>query len=599
MGVPIVSETVPHKEQDAAESSQNNYQNTNNVDLATARQKEEILGNAKEVAFVLDRCGLDPRPYVTININGKDIVGLLDSGATQTIIGKEGLFLIENTSEIRPMSDRFVETADARKHKVEGVIDLPMTLEDRTRNIATLVVPTLPQRLILGINFWTQMQMVTDMSNKTWEFAASKDRVALLDGNEGIQGTRNLPPDQKNKLDTLIEHYLKEENTTLGRTTLVEHVIDTGDAKPIKQRYYNLSPARQKLLHAELDRMLDLKVVEPSKSAWSSPVILLDKPDGSHRWCLDLRKVNEVTKRDAYPLPQVTSILDRLRDAKYLSSLDVKHAYWQIPLSAESKDKTAFTIPGRGLFHFVTMPFGLHNAPATWQRFIDNVLGADLEPQVFVYLDDIIVVTQTYEEHLRILEEIFKRLRAAQITLNKSKCKFCRSELKYLGYIVDETGLKVDPEKVRAIMDIPVPKTPQEVRRFCGMASWYRRFIPNFATRLQPLTNLLRKKKVPFKWSTETQDAFMDIRNCLVKSPILTCPDFSKEFIISTDASGVGIGAVLSQNTEVGEVVVAYASRTLSRGEMIFSATERECLSVIWAIERFRPYVKGTTFNPV
>ena len=176
-----------------------------------------------------------------------------------------------------------------------------------------------------------------------------------------------------------------------------------------------------------------------------------------------------------------------------------------------SKEKTAFTIQGRGLFQFNVLPFGLHNAPATWQHLVDNVLGMDLEPYVLVYLDDVILATQTFEKHVEVLEEIFKCLAAANLTLNKEKWHFCKSELRYLGYVVDAKELKVDPEKVNAILEIPVPCSTKEVRQFCGTASWYRRFIPNFASRLHPLTSMLRKNKC-FKWTKEAQEAFDDIR---------------------------------------------------------------------------------------
>lgn len=187
-----------------------------------------------------------------------------------------------------------------------------------------------------------------------------------------------------------------------------------------------MSPARQKLVEEELEKMLDLNIVEPSRSPWSSPIVLLDKPDGSRRFCINFKALNAVTKPDAYPLPKVSHILDRLRDARYLSSLDIKSAFWQIPLDPDSKEKTAFTVPGRGLYHFNAMPIGLHNAPATWQRFIDSVLGPELEVNVFVYLDDIIVVGSNFEKHLEVLEKVLKRLRDAKLTINKAKCQFCR-----------------------------------------------------------------------------------------------------------------------------------------------------------------------------
>lgn len=548
------------------------------------------------IDYLLEQQQDDPRPYLQIRVFGKEILALLDSGASQTFLGEKGLWILEQfPAQLRDSSGRFVETADSTRHEIKGFVSLPITLKGKTTSLNVCVVPSLKQALILGIDFWESMHIVADIRNRQWDFASNRGKL-LCSSIEGLTSEDNLKPEERRKLQELVEGHFKDEPQTLGRTDKVKHLIDTGDATPIKQRYYNVSPARQKLINEELDRMITLGVVEPSQSAWSSPIMLLDKPDGSKRFVVDFRAVNAVSKKDAYPLPQVTTILDRLRDAKYLSSLDIKSAYWQIELEESSKEKTAFAIPGRGLYQFVTMPFGLCGAPGTWQRFVDNVLGADLEPNVFVYLDDIIVVTSSFEKHLEVLSEIFKRIRAAKLTLNKEKCKFVRPELKYLGYIVSAAGLRVDPDKIKAIVDIPVPGTQKAVRQFTGMASWYRRFIPNFATRMHPLTSLLRRKS-KFEWSAEAEQSFRDMKSCLVTAPILSCPDFAKPFTISCDASGVGIGAVLSQEYEQGEGVIAYASRTLSRQEQKFSATERECLSAIWAVEKFRPYVEGTKFT--
>lgn len=567
------------------------FETPNTQHLSPSKQTEFV-------SYVIESYKNDPRPYLTVRVFGKEIKALLDSGASQTLIGRDGLWILEKfPTRLHKLSGRYVETADAKRHKVIGSIDLPITLKGKTENLVVLAVPTLQQNLILGIDFWDCMHIVADIHNNHWEFSKNNSG-SYCAAVEGINSEAYLSLEERKQLQELVETHFNKASPTLGRVDRVKHTIDTGNAPAIKQRYYAISPARQKLVNDELDKMLELGIVEPSHSDWSSPILLVDKPDGSKRFCVDFRKVNAVSKKDAYPLPHVTSILDRLRDARYLSSLDIKSAYWQIPLDASSKEKTAFTIPGRGLFHFVTMPFGLCNAPATWQRFVDNVLGPELEPNVFIYLDDIIVVTSSFQKHIEILSEIFKRLREANLTLNKEKCKFCRPELRYLGYVVSEQGLRVDPEKVQAIVDLPIPRSQKEVRQFSGTASWYRRFIPNFATRMYPLTCLLKKKK-SFVWTEEAQEAFNDIKSCLVAAPILSCPDFTKPFVISCDASGVGLGAVLSQHNEIGEVVVAYGSRALTSQEQKYSATERECLAVIWAIERFRPYVEGTKFTVI
>lgn len=274
----------------------------------------------------------------------------------------------------------------------------------------------------------------------------------------------------------------------IGCTTLVEHRIVT-DSEPIRQRSYRVSPILQKVIEDEIAEMERNGIIEPSSSSWASPVVLVRKKNtDKYRFCVDYRILNSKSARDSYPLPLVSETLDKLKDAKYLSSLDIKSAYWQVPIEESSKPLTAF-ICHKGLYQFKRMPFGLHNAPATWQRLIDRIL-TDLAPYVFVYLDDVVIVTQTFEEHLRVLEEVFNRLKGAGITISWDKCQFCRPEMKYLGYVVDRRGLRVDPDKVKAMLDLKQPTSVTEVRRVVGSFSWYRRFVPEFSSIISPITAL-------------------------------------------------------------------------------------------------------------
>lgn len=244
------------------------------------------------------------------------------------------------------------------------------------------------------------------------------------------------------------------------------------------------------------------------------------------------------------------------------------------------------------------MPFGLNNSAQRWQRIIDTVLGPTLEPYFFCYLDDVVIVTQDFEEHLKVLGEVLKRLHENGITLSWDKCQFCRSELRYLGHVVNENGLSVDPDKVRAILDFPQPKTVKQVRRFNGLASWYRRFIPNFAGIMAPITKLLRKTK-QFKWEEEQESAFREIQTLLISAPLLACPDFSKPFTLQTDASNSGLGAILAQKFDDGDRPIAYASRALTKHEKKYFASEVECLCVLSAIKKFRPYIEGVYFTVI
>ena len=309
-------------------------------------------------------------------------------------------------------------------------------------------------------------------------------------------------------------------------------------------------------------------------------------------------KVNVVTEPDAYPLPNMQEILRKLCKAKFISTLDLKSAYQQIPLAEEAWPITAFTVPGLGLFQFRRMPYGLTNAPATFQRLIDRVLGPELEPHVYAYLDDIIVVAETFEEHKRCLKTVLERLVAAGLSLNPEKCVFCKPEVAYLGFLVNRDGTRPNPAKVEPIKNYPTPKNLRDVRKFQGMASWYRRFIPNYATIAEPITRLT-KKNYKFEWLEEQQHAFELLKAMIMLAPTLQRPAPNSPFIVQTDASDVGLGAVLLQEVEGLERVLEFASRVLAPAERNYSVTERECLAVVWAIGKFRPYIDGYDFKVV
>lgn len=545
------------------------------------------------IDFVIKHANADQRPYIEVTVLGQRVLGLLDSGATCTLVGRSGWeFLKRLGLELDTSTKTACTVANGQQCRSVGRVHVPFELMGKLCVLEVLVMPDLSHHLLLGTDFWIAMGIVPDLRSDVWHFSGCNpcDVAAVTDATV-------LSPDQRLLLEQIIEKKFREMGDGLGYTTLAEHDIIT-ESTPIKQRYYPVSPHRQKILDEELKKMLEQDIVEPSVSGWSSPVLLVPKKDGGYRFCVDYRKLNSVTKRDAYPLPYVNAILDRLRDAKYLSSLDIKSAYWQVPVRKSSRELTAFTVPGRGLFQFKRMPFGLMNAPMTWQRLIDRVLGADLEPFVFVYLDDIIVVSPNFEIHISLLEKVLDRLTAAGLTVSRDKCHFCRPQLRYLGYVVDGAGLRVDPEKVEAILNIKTPTNVSELRRFVGMASWYRRFVPDFSSVIAPLTNLT-KKNVSFIWSQGCDTAFRRIKELLVTAPILNCPDFSREFILQTDASDYGLGAVLSQNCDGDEKVIAFLSRSLSRQERNYTTTEKELLAVIWSVEKLRHYLEGSRFTVI
>jgi hypothetical protein len=541
--------------------------------------------------YILQHAKGDERPYLEVSIFGHPFRGLLDSGASHTLLGGGGWSILERSGVRLNKTKTQCTVANGAKCDCLGFVRAPVQLLDKVQVLDVLIVPDVPHDLILGIDFWKSMDIVPDLRQDVWRFSKDVESARV----HSIQSRHALSSEQQHALERLVQSEL-HHTRPIGCTDVDQHHIELlPGTRPIKQRYYPVSPHKQKIIDEELRKMLELDVIEPSKSPWSSPVCLVKKKDDTYRFCVDFRQLNAVTKKDAYPLPYVSSILDRLRDAKYISSLDVKSAFWQVRLTPESREYTAFTVPGRGLYQFKRMPFGLTGAPATWQRIIDRVLGPELQPSVFVFLDDIIVVSQDFETHMNALETVLNRLRTAGLTVSAEKCQFCRPQLRYLGYVVDQYGLRPDPEKVQAILDVPRPANATEVRRFIGTASWYRRFVPNFSSIVAPLCRLT-KKKIKFAWSDECETAFRNLRERLITAPILSCPDFDRQFVLQCDASAYGIGAVLSQKFDDGERAICYLSRSLTRQERNYSTTERECLAVIWAVEKLRHYLEGVHF---
>lgn len=504
----------------------------------------------------------------------------------------------------------YIVTANGQSEKALGYLNLPVTFNNQLHIIKAYVVPNIQPPLILGIDFWRQFRLCPKYLGSV-QMTTYQHEKNELNANK-IQSYQCLNESQKHKVDQLMEQYknISFERKGLGRTHLIEHRIDTGDAPPIRQRYYRLSPEKQHILCEQLDEMLSLDVVEPCESAWQSPVLIVNKKDGKPRFCLDSRKLNSVTVKDAYNLPYISEILDNLRDARFLTSLDLSKSYWQIGLVESDRDKTAFYIPGRGTFRFKTMPFGLTNAPATQQRLVDALFSnvesevepnvkphmkTNVESRVFAYLDDVIVVSSTFEEHVALLKSVLKKLQEANLTINLEKCQFFRSELKYLGYVVDGTGLHTDPTKVEAIVNYKTPSSKKELKRFLGTASWYRRFVPNFSTIAGPLNKLTSTKKnaPPFKWTDEADQAFQKLKEALITAPVLACPNFNLPFEVHTDVSNYGLGAMLTQTINGKENPVAYMSRSLTSSERNYSVTERETLAVIVALENWRCYLEN------
>lgn len=528
---------------------------------------------------------IDSRPHASVIIGNRTIIGLLDSGASVSCFGRNALELAAVLGLKVKEIVSSVRTADGAQQKVEGYVEAGVTYNGKLKKIRFYLIPSLSQELYLGIDFWQIFGIAP----------VQVSEIGMLTPDPNIHA---LNKKQSTHLEAIKNMFPISKSSELSKTSLLQHSINVNNSKPIKQRHYPVSPAIQDIMYTELDRMLSLGVIEESMSPWNSPVVLVRKANGKARLCLDSRAVNNVTVKDAYPMPMISGIVSRLADTHYISSVDLKDAFWQIELDEPSREITAFTVPGRPLYQFRRMPFGLCNAAQTMCRLMDRVIPAQLRENVFVFIDDLLVVSPDFDSHMYCLQKVAECLRNANLTINVDKSKFCMKEIRYLGYIVGNGCLKTDPDKVQAIRDFPMPKTKKQIRSFLGMTGWYQRFIANYAAIASPITDLIGKQT--FHWTTEAQNAFETLKDRLTSSPILSHPDFKRPFVIQCDASMTGVGSVLYQLDDDGnEHPIAFMSRKLNAAQRNYTVTELECLAAVLSVKKFRAYIEGMPFKVI
>ena len=460
---------------------------------------------------------------------------------------------------------------------------------------------------------WEEAHEIANLSNRARKrlhrqhavsvknsIAASASMLEAADVISVAASGTHLSAAQKLSLKSMLKAHTKAfavDSNDLGKivdAVEIVHEIDTGDASPTSQAPYKLSHHEKVFLQEQLRQLLKQGVIRRSKSPWMAPVVLVKRKDGALRTCIDFHKLNKQTLRDAYPLPNIEDMMHDMSGAKYFSSLDVMSAFWNVPVAERDIPKTGFTTPF-GNFEWVRMPFGLVNASSTFQRLINKVL-ADL-PFAVAYIDDIFVFSDSFESHIDHLQQVLKKLQEAGLKLKLAKCAFAATSIKCLGNLVDKEGIHADPDKIAAIMDLPRPLSPSDVRSFLGTANYYRAFVQDFAHLMLPLQELT-KKRTRFVWTDECEQAFIAIEEKLTSIPCLHLPNWDQPFIVHSDWSKGAIGAVLSQlDPETGlEHPIHFASRSLSAAERNYAPTEVECLALVWAVQKFRTYLHGHRF---
>ena len=450
---------------------------------------------------------------------------------------------------------------------------------------------------------------VTEVNPITASVSAQGDASVAQDGLASVD-LGILPEEDQREVRSLLQRYHSVFSThdgDLGCSNLISHHIPLLDDAPVRQRYRRVPPSEYEEVKSHINQLLEAKIIRESCSPFASPIVLVRKKDGKLRLCVDYRLLNAKTRKDAFPLPRIEESLDLLCGARWFSTIDLASGYNQVPVAEDDKPKTAFCTPF-GLFEFNRMPFGLCNAPSTFQRLMQRMFGGQQGQSLLLYLDDIIVFSSSVSEHLQRLEAVLGRLQQEGLKVKREKCAFFRQQVNYLGHVISSQGVSTDPAKIEAVAEWPRPRQVVELRSFLGFASYYRRFVEGFAKLAAPLHKLVATlagtksrrgsgQVLGDAWTSHCEESFEALKSRLISAPVLNYADFSRPFILEIDASYSGLGAVLSQETENGVRPVAYASRGLrptERNMSNYSSMKLEFLALKWAMsEKFRDYLLG------
>ena len=563
----------------------------------TVTEDKHPLQQAQQVFQLSD----DPSIRVQGSVNDTKCTMLVDTGATATVV-RDGLVKLMPHA-CMPHSG-VLKTVSGATLPVVCAAAVKIRLGQADEFVHRVLVADIVDDCVLGMDFLRKHGYVINAGAGTVQVGpeVQVDREHELCG-MGEETTAQLAPVLENvaqrvpvgqaqqATDVLLKFsdIFAANKKVMGYFAGVSHNIDVGGCAPLKQAPRRLPPHRLGEVDEMVAQMEEMGVIEPSSSPWASPIVLVKKKDGSTRFCIDYRKLNDITKKDSYPLPKIDEIVTSLGGSQWFSSLDLQNGYWQVPLAPEAKEKTAFCTP-QGLWQFRVMPFGLCNAPATFQRAVESLFAAQRRAgTVRIYLDDVLICSPSFEQHLRDLDEVLSTVRRGGIKLNPKKCSFFKREVEYLGHVISAEGVAPNKDKTEAVAKWPVPTTAKQVQSFVSFCSYYRTFIPDYARMAEPLHRAQDASK-GFVWTAECQAAFEAVKTALTTPPILAHPVPGAQYILDVDASGYAVGSVLSQNQQGVERVVAYYSKCLQKAERNYCVTRRELLSLIKALEHFLSY---------
>ncbi|GJW35411.1 reverse transcriptase domain-containing protein [Tanacetum coccineum] len=570
----------------ALEGSRNNRSNGN-----------QIRGRAFNVNVNAMEAVQDPNVVTgTFSLNDHFVTVLFDSGADFSFISTEFAPLLNvKPSIVNP--GYVIEVADGKKVEVNRIIrDCKLELESSLFSINLIPLGHGSFDVIVGMDWLSQHKVVIVCHEKVVEIPVEDGRILRVHGERTVGITKALKSAKEDepKLSDIsvvreFEDVFLEDLSGLPPQRQVEFRIDlVPGVTPVAKSPYRLAPSEMQELSGQLQELQDKGFIRPSHSPWGAPVLFVKKKDGSLRMCIDYRELNKLTIKNRYPLPRIDDLFDQLQGSRYFSKIDLRSGYHQLRVHEDDIPKTAFRTR-YGHFEFTVMPFGLTNAPAVFMDLMNRVCKPYLDKFVIVFIDDILIYSKTKEDHEVHLGLVLELLRKEKLYAKFSKCEFWLQEVHFLGHVVNQNGIHVDPSKIEAVKNWKTPTTPSEIRSFLGLAGYYRRFIANFSKIAKPLTSLTQKNQ-KYVWGVEQEEAFQTLKNNLCDAPILTLPDGVEDFVVYCDASNQGLGCVLMQRGKV----IAYASRQLKTHEKNYTTHDLELGAVVFALKTWRHYLYGT-----
>ena len=542
-------------------------------------------------------------PLVSITSEFKEFPAVLDTGCTFSLIEYK---LANNLNRnFSPKSNCVLTCANTDTFKPMGRTLVKMQLGNKIISHNFYVVDKLPYPCVLGSDFIESNDIIPRLStNSFWFGDGDRMQIEKVDETKGrlnfglalLANTDCESGSVEAKIESILQKYptVAREDGEYGRTDWTCHIIEA-EGLPPSQAPYRKSPILREVINMNVKELLEKGMIRPSRSPYAAPVVLDKKKNGKYRMCIGYTRLNAQTKNNAAPMENASTILRQIPVGYYYSLIDLKSGFWQIMLSEDSIEKSAF-VTQDGHFEFLVMPFGLKNAPKTFASLMRKVLQGHLDDFAKVYMDDIIIYSKTLDEHLIHIELVLKRLKLANLSINRAKSSFAKREVTFLGHIVTEKGLRKDPTKVQAIVEFPVPKNKHDMQRFHGMCQWYSSFIENFAEKAEPMCRLLRKE-IPWVWGEEQQKSFLRIKDEMCNNVLLQGIDYAYPIILKCDASQTGLGAALVQAIDGIERPVMFISKTLNRSEVNAHIYEKELYAIIWSYHKLREFIEGHEFT--